>query len=90
MARYDEWMQLREQAKTNHAQSGSSQPLPKALVDEPLPRPGPYVEEELTDVSVDLTANGFDAGESFTLDRSIADDIVPMADPELDRPSVSA
>lgn len=43
----------------------------------------------MTDVSVDLTANGFDASESFTLDRSIADDVVPLADPGIDRPTVS-
>lgn len=43
----------------------------------------------MNDVSIDMTANGFDASESFTLDRSIADEVVPMADPGLDRPQVS-
>ena len=42
----------------------------------------------MTDVSVDMTANGFDASESFTLDRSTADDMVPVADPGMDRPMV--
>ena len=42
----------------------------------------------MTDVSVDMTANGFDASESFTLDRSIADEVVPVADPGLDRTTV--
>lgn len=87
--RWEEWMALREQARENHLKSGSTQPLPKALADEPPPRPEPYVEEEMTDVSVDITANGFDASESFTLDRSMADDIVPASDPGLDRPVVS-
>lgn len=44
----------------------------------------------MTDVSVDMTANGFDASESFTLDRSIAEEHVPVADPGLDRPVVSS
>lgn len=43
----------------------------------------------MTDVSIDMTANGFDASESFTLDRSIADETVPMADPGIDRVQVS-
>ena len=44
----------------------------------------------MTDVSVDMTANGFDASDSFTLDRTMAEDMVPVADPGLDRPSVSS
>jgi serine/threonine-protein phosphatase 2A regulatory subunit B' len=83
-------MQLREQARQNHARSGSTQPLPKSVTDEPPPRPEPYQEEEMADVSVDITANGFDASESFTLDRSMADDIVPASDPGIDRPTVSS
>ncbi|ORY27459.1 protein phosphatase PP2A0 B subunit gamma isoform [Naematelia encephala] len=85
--RYDEWMQLREQAIANHAASGSTDPLPKFITDEPPPRPEPFQDEDMTDVSVDLMANGFDASESFTLDRSMADDVVPVADPGLERPS---
>jgi serine/threonine-protein phosphatase 2A regulatory subunit B' len=82
-------MVLREQAKENHLKSGSSQPLPKALTEAPPPKPEPYQDEDLADVSVDLTANGFDASESFTLDRSMADDVVPASDPGLDKPMVS-
>lgn len=82
-------MVLREQAKENHLKSGSNQPLPKALTEPPPPRPEPYQDEDLADVSVDITANGFDASESFTLDRSMADDIVPASDPGLDKVIVS-
>jgi len=81
-------MQLREQAIANHTASGSSQPLPKSISEAPPPRPPPYEEEEMTDVSVDMTANGFDASESFTLDRSMAEDMVPVADPGLESHSV--
>jgi hypothetical protein len=88
ISRYDEWVALREEAIANHAKTGSTQPLPLFLQTELPPRPAPYEEEMMTDVSVDMTANGFD-GESFTLDRSLADDAVPVADPGLERPSVS-
>lgn len=88
--RYDEWMQLREEAIKNHEASGSTEPLPKSLTETPPPRPEPYEEELMTDVSIDMTANGFDASESFTLDRSIADEVVPMADPGIDRAQVSS
>ncbi len=81
-------MQLREQAIANHSASGSSSTLPKSITDPPPLRPQPYQDEEMTDVSVDMTANGFDASESFTLDRSIADEVVPVADPGLDRTTV--
>lgn len=44
----------------------------------------------MMDVSVDMTANGFDPSESFTLDRSIGEEMVPVADPEVDKaPSLS-
>lgn len=88
ISRYDEWMKLREEAIKNHQASGSTEPLPRALTETPPPRPEPYEEELMTDVSIDMTANGFDASESFTLDRSIADEVVPMADPGIDRPQV--
>jgi serine/threonine-protein phosphatase 2A regulatory subunit B' len=88
ISRYDEWMQLREQAIENHKASGSTEPLPRSLTETPPPRPPPYVDEDMADVSVDMTANGFDASESFTLDRSLADDMVPNADPEIDRQPV--
>lgn len=90
ITRYDGWLQLREQAIANHRASGSSSTLPKSITDPPPPRPEPFQDEEMTDVSVDMTANGFDASESFTLDRSIADEVVPVADPGIDRPSVSS
>ena len=88
ITRHDEWMQLREQAIANHNASGSTSALPRSITDDPPSRPEPFQDEEMTDVSVDMTANGFDASESFTLDRSIADEMVPVADPGLDRPSV--
>jgi serine/threonine-protein phosphatase 2A regulatory subunit B' len=88
ISRYDEWMQLREQAIANHKASGSTEPLPRSLTETPPPRPPPFHDEDMADVSIDMTANGFDASESFTLDKSVADDIVPNADPEIDRQAV--
>lgn len=87
--RYDEWLQLRDQALANYHASGSTAPLPKSLTDSPPPRPEAYVEEPMTDLSLDIIANGFDASGSFTLDRSLADDVVPLADPGVDKASVS-
>jgi serine/threonine-protein phosphatase 2A regulatory subunit B' len=89
IARWEEWMQLREQARENYEKSGSTQPMPKALTEDPPPKPEPYQDEDLTDVSVDITANGFDASESFTLDRSLAEEVVPASDPGVDRIMVS-
>ncbi|TXT10918.1 hypothetical protein VHUM_01669 [Vanrija humicola] len=85
VARYEEWMVLRDQALANYKASGSSQPLPELLRNSPPPRPEPF--EDDGDGSVDLTQNGFDPSESFTLDRSIADDVVPVADPGLEQRS---
>jgi serine/threonine-protein phosphatase 2A regulatory subunit B' len=85
VARYDEWLAVREQALTNYKASGSTQPLPQLLSQSPPPRPEPF--EDDGDGSVDLTANGFDVSESFTLERSIADDIVPVADPGMEQRS---
>ncbi|WWC87824.1 uncharacterized protein L201_002716 [Kwoniella dendrophila CBS 6074] len=87
--RHDEWIRLREQAIENHKASGSSQPLPSSLTEPLPPRPEPYEDEPMTDVSVDMTANGFDPSESFTLDRSIGEEHVPLADPEVDRAPTS-
>ena len=81
-------MALREEARKNHEASGSTEPLPPSVTATPPPRPEPYEEEQMTDVSIDMAANGFDASESFTLDRSIADDVVPNADPGIDKPTV--
>jgi len=82
-------MALREEARKNHEASGSTEPLPPSVTSTPPPRPEPYEEEQMTDVSIDMAANGFDASESFSRDRSIADDVVPNADPGIDRPTVS-
>lgn len=83
--RYDEWLQLREQAIQNWESAHPSSPLPERLQEPPPPRPEPYEDEPMMDVSVDMTANGFDPSESFTLDRSIAEETVPVADPGVDR-----
>jgi serine/threonine-protein phosphatase 2A regulatory subunit B' len=83
-------MALRDEARKNHETLGLTGPLPRSVTDTPPPRPEPYEEEPMTDVSIDMTANGFDASESFTLDRSIAEEVVPNADPGIDRPTVSA
>ncbi|KAK4687624.1 serine/threonine-protein phosphatase 2A regulatory subunit B', partial [Tremellales sp. Uapishka_1] len=85
MVRYDEWTQLREQAIANFQETHPSSPLPASLADSPPPRPQPIEDEGLTDVSVDMTANGFDVSESFTLDRSIQEEVVPLADPGIER-----
>lgn len=82
-------MQLRDQAIENHKASGFESPLPRSLTETPPPRPPPFQEDDFTDVSVDITANGFDASESFTLERSIADEMIPLADPGMERPVVS-
>ncbi|WVO13333.1 hypothetical protein L204_100947 [Cryptococcus depauperatus] len=87
--RYDEWLNLREQAIQNWKTTHRSSPLPKSLQEPPPPRPEPYEEEPMMDVSVDMTANGFDPSESFTLDRSIGEEIVPVADPGVDRAPMS-
>lgn len=88
--RYDEWLQLREQAIQNWETSHPSSPLPERLQEPPPPRPEPYEDEPMMDVSVDMTANGFDPSESFTLDRSIGEEMVPVADPGVDKaPSLS-
>ena len=85
VARYEEWMRLRETAIANHSASGSPETLPKWLTEDPPSKPEPFQDEEMMDVSVDMTANGFDASESFTMDRSVlADDMVPVADPGLE------
>ncbi|UOH85063.1 hypothetical protein LQV05_001880 [Cryptococcus neoformans] len=88
--RYDEWLQLREQAIQNWETSHPSSPLPERLQEPLPPRPEPYEDEPMMDVSVDMTANGFDPSESFTLDRSIGEEMVPVADPGVDKaPSLS-
>lgn len=83
--RYDEWLRLREQAIQNWESTHPSLPLPERLQEPPPPRPEPYEDEPMVDVSVEMTADGFDPGESFTLDRSIGEEMVPVADPEVDK-----
>jgi serine/threonine-protein phosphatase 2A regulatory subunit B' len=83
--RYDEWVRIREIAIANRKASGAEGPLPASLT-EPLPeRPPPYEDDDLADLSVDLTANGFDPSESFNMEKSLADDVVPVADPGIDK-----
>ena len=89
IARYEEWLVLREKAIANHRASGSTEPLPKSLTTEPPPRPDAYVDEGACDVSVDMMANGFDISESFTMDKSQADEVVPVADPGIEARTVS-
>lgn len=79
---------LREQAIANHHASGTSAPLPKSLTTEPPPRPESYVDEGACDVSVDMMANGFDISESFTMEKSQADEMVPVADPGIEARTV--
>lgn len=86
--RYDEWLALRSQAIENYKAAGLPEPMPKSLTDPPPPRPEPFREEDFGDVSIDITANGLDVSESFTLDRAIAEEMVPMADPGVDKPHV--
>lgn len=85
--RYDEWLRLREQAIRNWESTHRSLPLPKRLQEPAPPRPEPYEDEPMVDVSVEMTADGFDPGESFTLDRSIGEEMVPVADPEVESPT---
>jgi len=89
-ARYDEWQQLRDQALANYNASGSTAPLPKSLAEAQPPRPESFDEDTMTELSMDMIANGFEASGSFTLDRSLANEVVPMADPGVDKSSVIA
>lgn len=89
IARHEEWLVLRERAIANHHASGSAAPLPKSLTTEPPPRPEPYVDEGACDVSVDMIANGFDISESFTMEKSQADEVVPIGDPGMEARTVS-
>ncbi|GHJ85301.1 hypothetical protein NliqN6_1703 [Naganishia liquefaciens] len=87
IARYNEWMRLREIAIQN-AGGIDSPKLPASLKEPPPPRPEPYEEtgDEVGDVSAEMLHNGtLEGGESFNLERSLAEDAVPLADPGLDR-----
>jgi serine/threonine-protein phosphatase 2A regulatory subunit B' len=84
-------MRLREIAIQN-AGGYDSPRLPASLREPPPPRPEPYEEagDEVGDVSAEMLHNGtLDGGESFNLERSLAEDAVPLADPGLDRSPVS-
>jgi len=84
MMRYDEWCQLRKLAIENHASGSSHGPLPVSLTEPLPPRPLPYEEDDMGDVSAEMLQNGtMDASESFNLERSMQEDMVPVADPEI-------
>lgn len=88
--RYDEWLRLREVAIRNHA--GSANPLPASLTDPPPPRPEPFEDEDVGDVSADILnqSGAFEgASETFNLDRSLQEEVVPLADPGMERSAVS-
>ncbi|KAJ9128308.1 Serine/threonine-protein phosphatase 2A 56 kDa regulatory subunit delta isoform [Naganishia onofrii] len=90
IARYDEWMRLREIAIHN-AGGYDSPRLPASLREPPPPRPEPYEDagDDVGEVSAEMLHNGtMEGGESFNLERSMAEEIVPLADPGLDRSPV--
>ncbi|KAJ9097446.1 Serine/threonine-protein phosphatase 2A 56 kDa regulatory subunit delta isoform [Naganishia adeliensis] len=90
IARYDEWMRLREIAIQN-AGGYDSPRLPASLREPPPPRPEPYEDngDDVGEVSAEMLVNGtLEGGESFNLERSMAEDVVPLADPGLDRSPV--
>jgi hypothetical protein len=83
MQRYEEWMQLREIGIRKCEEKNL--PLPTYLREPPPPPPEPFHDEDVGDVSAEMiqheTAEG---SESFNLERSLADDQVPVADPEVE------
>lgn len=63
--------------------------MPKSLTEPLPPRPPPFEEEAVGDVSVDqLSMGNIDLSQGFTLDRSVADEMVPVADPDIESRSV--
>ncbi len=91
MMRWDEWVRLREIAIQNYP--GPPETLPSSLKDPLPPRPQPFEDEDMGDVSADLLSHGgqFEGlSESFQMERSIAEDHVPLADPGLEKPAVRA
>jgi serine/threonine-protein phosphatase 2A regulatory subunit B' len=90
IARYDEWMRLREIAIQN-AGGYDSPRLPASLREPPPPRPEPYEEsaDDMGEVSAEMLNGTLEGGESFNLERSMAEDVVPVADPGIDRSPVS-
>lgn len=81
MQRYEEWMHLREVATKRCQEQGTV--LPVWLRSDPPPPPEPYVDEDVGDVSADMINQ--EASESFNLDGSMAEEHVPLADPEVER-----
>ena len=83
MQRYEEWMQLRDIGIRQCEEKNL--PLPTYLREPPPPPPEPFHDEDVGDVSAEMiqheTAEG---SESFNLERSLADDQVPLADPEVE------
>ena len=83
MQRYEEWMQLREIGIRKCEER--SLPLPTWLKDPPPPPPEPFHDEDVGEVSAEMIQHETaEASESFNLERSLADDQVPLADPEVE------
>lgn len=83
MQRYEEWMQLREIGIRRCEEQ--SLPLPTWLKDPPPPPPEPFHDEDIGEVSAEMIQHETaEASESFNLERSLADDQVPLADPEVE------
>lgn len=76
-------MRLREVATQRCQASGSE--LPGWLKWNPPARPEPYHDEDMGEVSAEMIQNEtIEAGtEGFSMDRSLQDDQVPLADPEV-------
>jgi serine/threonine-protein phosphatase 2A regulatory subunit B' len=60
-------------------------PLPTWLKEPPPPPPEPFQDEDVGDVSAEMIQHETaEASESFNLERSLAQDQVPLADPEVE------
>ncbi|KAI0724090.1 protein phosphatase 2A regulatory B subunit [Fomitopsis betulina] len=80
--RYQEWQKLREKALENCG----GKPPPSYIDVPPTPPPPPVDDQEIMDLSIDLSAVSIDAEVPLgDLDES-GIERVPMADPGLDRP----
>lgn len=88
LGRYNEWMRLRELAVHNCQANGTA--VPEALKIDPPARPEPLEDEDLGEVSAEMIQNvTMDGSESFNLERSMQEDVVPLADPGMEKPLVS-
>lgn len=90
IARYDEWLQLRQIAIEQCRSTGC--PVPASLAASPPPRPEPIEDDDLGEVSAEMIHNvTMETSESFNLERSMQDEVVPVADPglEANKPTVS-